>query len=266
MGFKDQLSGRIPGNLLHFLNGRYDMIGSIAVISIPRELDEFKYLVAEALVSYHHSVKTVLNKIAPVDGNSRIARYEILAGKETVTTCREYGFEYRIDVLSSFFNPRLCTERKRVAGQVLPGEQVLVPFAGVGPFIVPAAARGARVVAIEQNPDAFRWLVENIRTNRVDERVTAIMGDAFDTSLLPLPAFDRVIIPTPFGMDTILESLETCVKPGGMIHFYTFRNKRQVFDIRDGLERRGYDVKLARRCGNVAPGISRWVFDLKSGS
>jgi len=262
MGFKDQLSGQIPEDLLPLLTGHYDVIGSVAVLAIPPELEDFRFIIADAILSHRHSIKTVLNKTSSVQGNSRTARYEILTGTDTITTCREYGFSYTFDVLTSFYNSRLQSERKRVSGQVLPGEDVLVPFAGVGPFVVPAAARGARVVAIEQNPEAFRWLKENIRKNDVEDRVTAVLGDAFDTSLLIRPGFDRVIIPTPYGMDAILENLEPYVKQGGMVHFYTFRNKRQVAELAGELGGRGFEPVCTRRCGNVAPGVSRWVFDL----
>ena len=84
-----------------------------------------------------------------------------------------------------FFNPRLASERKRVTVQVQHGERVLIPCCGVGPFVVPVAAHGAEIVAVEQNPEACRWLEENIRLNGVEDRVTIIEGDAFDTSLLP---------------------------------------------------------------------------------
>jgi len=266
MGFKDQLTGRIPENLLTHLTGHYDVIGSVAIISIPRILEDYKYDIAEALLSHRHSIKTVLNKTGSVSGNSRTARYEILAGRETVTTCHEYGFSYTLDVLTSFFNPNLSTERSRVTGQVLRGERVLVPFSGVGPFVVPAAAHGAHVVAIEQNPEAFRWLLENIRKNDVDSRVAAIGGNAFDTSLIPVTPFDRIIIPTPYGMDPILDVLKPYVKPEGMVHFYTFRNKGQISELKKVFSRNEYEITRIRMCGNVAPSVARWVFDLKTGS
>jgi len=264
MGFKDQLSGFIPGNLLAGLTGHYDVIGTVAVISIPSSLENYKPAIAHAILSHRHSVRTVLNKTSSVGGSSRTARYEILAGKDTVTTCREFGFQYRLDVLTSFFNPRLATGRKRVTDQVQAGEQVLVPFAGVGPFVIPAAARGARVVAIEQNPQASGWLLENIRRNGVGDRVCAIRGDAFDTSLIPVPAFDRIIIPTPYGMDRILGVLEPYAKPGAMVHFFTFQNRRQASELGGVLAGKGYTVARIRKCGNVAPGVARWVFDLKT--
>ena len=266
MGFKDLLSGSVPEHQLSALTGHYDVIGSVAIIVIPPALEEYKFVVADALLSHRHSIKTVLNKVAPVNGESRTARYEILAGNETVTTCREYGFLYELDLLTSFFNPGLSSEHKRVTDLVRPDERVLVPFSGVGPFVIPAAWRGAVVVAVEKNPDAFRWLCKNVHKNGVDGRVAPVHGNAFDTSLISGPAFDRIIIPTPYGMDAILDVLSPLAKPGGMIHFYTFRNKREIKELTDRFCRTGYEAVRIRRCGNVAPGVARWVFDLKRSS
>ena len=161
-----------------------------------------------------------------------------------------------------FFNPRLASERKRVTVQVQYGERVLVPCCGVGPFVVPAAARGAEIVAVEQNPEACRWLEENIRLNGVEDRVTIIEGDAFDSSILPTGDFDRAIIPTPYGMDAILDVIAPRVKRGGMIHFYTFKNRDQADALGPAFGQKGFEVLIQRRCGNVAPGVSRWVYDL----
>ena len=73
---------------------------------------------------------------------------------------------------------RICPLGNRIASKVRPGEIVLVPFCGVGPFAVPLAAKGAAVFALETNPEACRWLAENARLNRVEESVVIIKGDA----------------------------------------------------------------------------------------
>jgi len=51
-----------------------------------------------------------------------------------------------------------------------------------------------------------------------------------------------------------------------MVHFDTFRNRRQVTGLRNVLTGKGYAVIRIRRCGNVAPGVARWVFELKTGA
>jgi tRNA (guanine37-N1)-methyltransferase len=52
------------------------------------------------------------------------------------------------------------------------------------------------------------------------------------------------------------------VKVGGWLHFYTFEKRDQIEALRRGYENMGLKVMQYRRCGNVAPGVSRWVFDM----
>ena len=262
MGLKEQLKDTLPGPALCSLSDRFDVIGNIAVLSIPEELTRYRFVIADAVISRRPAIRTVLNKISCLEGGNRTAPFEVLAGTDTVTTHREYGFTYRLDVRTVFFNPRLASERKRVTDQICPGERVLVPFCGVGPYVIPAAARGAVVVAIDQNPEACRWLEENILLNGVENQVTRFSGDAFDTSLLLQGTFDRAIIPTPYGMDAIFDIIIPRVKPGGMIHFYTFCNPGQADALGKEFVYRGFEMVLKKRCGNIAPGISRWVYDL----
>jgi tRNA (guanine37-N1)-methyltransferase len=191
--------------------------------------------------------------------------FETLGGNGTVTLHREFGFLYRLDVRKVFFNSHLGYERSRVAKKVKSGERVLIPFCGVGPFAVPVAANGARVLAIESNSEACRWLAENVRLNRVENNIDLIKGDARSIAdLLNLKdlKFDRAIIPTPYGMDHILDVLLPLVKKGGTIHFYTFKKKHQIDGLIAKYENAGLKVEFYRSCGNVAPNVSRWVFDL----
>jgi len=92
--------------------------------------------------------------------------------------------------------------------------------------------------------------------------VTGLAGDAFNRELLPLTQFDRAIIPTPYGRDDIFGVIASHVKSGGIIHFYTFKNREQSSMLEKEFEKMGYCVLARHRCGNVAPAVSRWVFDL----
>jgi len=263
MQLRDQLKGNIPENILSHLSNRFDVIGDIAVLHLPQELWNYRHDIASAIISSRRSIRTVINKTTKLVGENRTADYELLSGNDTTTTHHEYGYSYRLDVRTVFFNPRLATERKRVTDQVQPGETVLVPFCGAGPFVIPAAARGADIVAVEQNPEACRWFIENCNLNSVSPRISLVRGDAFDAPLLPDITFDRTIIPTPYGMDAILDVILPLVRKGGMIHFYTFKNRTQSEPLTREFETKGFDVVTRRRCGNVAPSVSRWVFDCR---
>jgi tRNA (guanine37-N1)-methyltransferase len=262
MGLKDQLAGVLPADAVPFVSDRFEVIGNIAVLALPFELEPYKHRIAQAIIARRKNIVTVLNKKEKVSGGSRTARYEILLGESTVTVHRESGFRYRLDVGRAFFSARLAHERARVTGQIRPGERVCIPFAGAGPFVIPSAARGAEVCAIENNPDAFRFLAENAVLNHVADNCHLVMGDALDRTLLPHRTFDRLIIPAPYGMDRALETLLPLLAPGGTVHFYTFSADEEIPALIAAYERCDLMVRYAAPCGNVAPGISRRVFDM----
>ncbi|WP_292346399.1 class I SAM-dependent methyltransferase family protein [Methanoregula sp. PtaB.Bin085] len=244
------------------VSDHFTVIGDVAVIGIHPLLKPYRQVIAQAIVSRRKNIGTVLEKTGKIAGDLRTAGYELLLGNSTVTVHREAGFSYRLDVAGSFFSPRMVSERKRVTGLVRPGEHVFVPFAGIGPYVIPAAARGADVWAVEQNPDAFRWLSENCALNKVGAHCHLIPGDALDTSLLPVHRFDRIIIPAPYGMDNALDILLPLLSSRGTAHFYTFRTRQEIPGLVAAYAARGLDVTYTSACGNVAPGVSRRVFDL----
>ena len=139
---------------------------------------------------------------------------------------------------------------------------MLVPFCGVGPFVIPLAGKGAEAFALESNPEACRWLAENVRLNGVEDNVVIIKGDAFSASRMLKMQFDRAIVPMPYGMDQILEVIAPAVKKGGRVHFYTFKKQYQIEGLIEKYEGMGFLLELFRRCGSVTPGVSRWAFDL----
>jgi len=263
MPLKESLRGVVPADDLELLDRGYAVIGDIAVLRIPEGLRPFGSEIADAVRASNHAVRTVVTLTSKTDGDRRVARLERLAGPTTVTLHREFGFVYRLDIAEVFFNPKLAAERMRVAAQVRVGERVLVPFGGVGPFSVPAAARGAEVVVVEKNPAACRWLAENVRRNGMEDRTAVVLGDAFSPPFAPGLLFDRAIVPTPYGMDRILDTVTPLVRNGGAVHFYTFKKPHQIEGLKQAYEDAGYHVIRCRRCGNVAPAVSRWVFDLE---
>ena len=91
------------------------------------------------------------------------------------------------------------TERARIAALVKQGENVLVPFAGVGPFAIVIAKRvpSAEVIGIELNPDAAEYFRRNILRNGC-LNVSVLQGDV--AKLLPDKCeewADRIAMPLP---------------------------------------------------------------------
>lgn len=287
VSLRDAMRGIIEEPLLQMVPKRFDYIGDVAIISIPPELEAYKATIASKLLSMRGNTRAVLNKVSKLEGEHRVADFELLFGESTETIHRENGYIYKLDVKRVFFNPRLYSERGRIASKITPGEHIIIPFAGVGPFVLPAAGKGAKVYAVEINPDACACLKENIRINRLEGQVTVIQEDfrklfqpekvfqIFNPSKASEKpetgkndennencTFDRAIVPIPYGMDLFLERILKFVRTGGYIHFYTFKAESQISELIEDYKEMGLEVEFYRRTGNVAPSISRWVFDL----
>ncbi|MBT8508343.1 methionine-10+ [Methanomicrobiaceae archaeon CYW5] len=263
MTLKECLAGTLPDGVLSCIPDHFDVIGDVAIVSLPPEAAAYAGDIAAAVQAVRHNIATVLNKTSRLEGDHRVCDYEVITGDRTETLHREYGCTYRLDVREVFFNPRLASERRRVTGQVRESEEVLIPFAGIGPFVIPAAAAGGRVTAIEKNPAACHWLCENVAANNLAGQVTIIEDDAFQALPMLTAAFDRVIVPTPYGMDLILDEVIPLVRRGGIIHFYTFRATNEIDILEARFRNMGMTVRKVTRCGNVAPGIARWAFDMR---
>jgi tRNA (guanine37-N1)-methyltransferase len=263
MSLKEELNGLIPDKMIDKISGSFDLIGDIAILSLNPDHSHYKKHVVDAIFSRHRNVRTVLNKITKLEGDHRLAHFEILAGDSTVTIHREFGHLYKLDVTKVFFNSRLGFERRRIYEKAVPGENVIVPFCGVGPFAIPAAIKGCKVYAVEKNKEACRWLIESVRLNNAEKNMNVINSDAFLIPLIFKIKFDRAIIPTPYWMDDILKAILPSIKKGGNIHFYTFKKQYEINGLLEEYKNMGLETLSYRKCGNVAPFVSRWAFDLK---
>ncbi|MFH1786939.1 MAG: class I SAM-dependent methyltransferase family protein [archaeon] len=214
------LRGRLPEGELKEVTRAYDVIGDIAVLLIKPELEKRERLVAEAILKVHKNVKTVVKRLGKVEGEYRVRDVEFLAGeKRTETTHREHGCRYLLDVSKVFFTPRLATERLRVAKKVKKDETVLDMFAGVGPFaVLIAKTSGARVIAVEINPDAVEYMRKNVGLNKVDSLVEVREGDARDVCR----GFkvDRVVMNLPKMAEGFLPVALGVLKPEGVVHYH----------------------------------------------
>lgn len=246
------LNGKLPAHLLTSLPRAVDIIGEVAVVEIPPELDECKSLIGEAVMKVNRNVHTVLAKVGPVSTPIRVRQFEIIAGKGvTETTHHEYGLALRLDVLKTYFSPRLSSEHERVAAQVKENEVVVDMFSGVGPFAIQIAATRRKVVvyAIDINPHAIRYLAQNIRINRVRGKIVAVLGDSRLIIMNHLSGLaDRVIMNLPGEAIHFVEIACSALKTGGgTLHFYAFSDEPQLSqqdgrEISEALNRAGKNL------------------------
>ena len=241
----------------------FEKVGDIAIIQYYAAKGVLRPDLASNIFTRSPSIRLIVVKTSKLGGAKRTARITPIYGSgDTCTTHREYGFMYHLDVACAFFNPRLAAERNRIAHLIKPEESVLIPFAGVGPFAVPAAAKGAEVLAFDSNLDACRWCQENAYLNKVNDTLSVVRADVITFPRFLSIRFDRIISPSPYGMKGVLAFLRPLLKEDGTIHYYTFIPCDKVTETKRCLEQSGWIATYIKKCGNVAPGIGRFVFDL----
>lgn len=227
--FVGLLEDKLPPNLFASLPHSADIVGDIAIIEVPPELEVHTNVIGEAFLKANKNVRSVLAKASAVSGTYRLRQFKIIAGEsKTETIHKEHDCQYHVDVAKAYFSPRLSYEHNRVASLVKEGETVVDLFAGVGPFVVPIAKKheNIKVYAVDVNPDAVELLKKNIRLNRVGTKVYPILGDARQVVKEKLSGTaDRVIMNLPEkAIDFVGIACEALKPAGGIIHFYGFIN------------------------------------------
>lgn len=241
---------RVPDRLRPLLPSSFDVIGDIAVLKIPEELEAHGAEIGRAILEWSPKVRVVARDRG-VSGGLRIRDVEVVAGEPRTTTVHvEYGLRYHVDVARAYFSPRLGTERMRVARQVATGETVADPFAGVGPYAILIARRAdsGLVVAADANPHAVALLRRNVATNRAD-RVEVREGDARDV-LASVGPVDRVILDLPHRAREFLPDALEALGPRGTVHLYSIlesaEREQRALEVRYLVERSGRTAEEVR--------------------
>jgi tRNA (guanine37-N1)-methyltransferase len=229
----------------------YDIIGDIAVVRITEAMEHKAKKVAEVVLQNNPHVKTVVRQSGPVTGELRLRRLEWLAGKKkTETVHREFGCILKVDLEKCYFSPRLSFERMRVARQVMTGEVVVNMFAGVGCFFILIAkhANPLKVYSIDMNPNAIKFMKENIRLNKARYIIEAIEGDAKEIVIKRLRNIaERVLMPLPEKAFEYIDYALTALKPtGGKIHYYDFVHAEKGVDPINEVKK-----KVSEKLGNI---------------
>jgi tRNA wybutosine-synthesizing protein 2 len=262
--------------------GSWAVVGHVVLVDVsdaPRPTE-----VGEALLSIQGGVDTVLAR-GGISGESREPDVEVIAGEgDTETVHREHGTEYALDLAEVMFSPGNKAERVRM-GEVVcdgsgdpsdrdgdggrAGERVLDAFAGIGYFTLPMARAGARVTAVERNPTAFEYLLENAVRNGVTDRVAAYRGDCREVVPSLRGDFDRVVMgyyDAHEYLDVALGALES----GGVVHVHEATPEplvpdRPVGRVREAVAAadRTVDVLETRRVKGYSEGVDHVVVDAR---
>ncbi len=253
---------------------RARLIGDVAVVRIPAELEEREKEIGEEILRRNPRIRTVLRTFGAY-GQTRTTRSKIIAGEEnTETTYKEHGCIYKLDVATLLFCLGNLYERRRMASVVKPREVVVDMFAGVGQFTIPVAklASPSVVYAFEINPEAYRYLLENIRLNKVEHVVRAFMDDCRNALKYGIEeSADRVIMGYfPGTIKFLPTALQLSKGAGSYIHLHDLARKKNGWaelweNARNVAEQLGYGVELIsyREVKSYSPSLAHWALDFR---
>ncbi len=223
MKLKEALKGKLSDKEISLLRG-FDVIGDIAVLEIPRELEKKKKIIAKTLLALMPYLKVAVKKKGGHKGVYRKQPVEILAGEKRKTTVhKEFGIELALNIGTCYFSPRLANERQRIARLIKPGETVLVMFSGIAPYplVIARLSQAYKIYGVEANPEAHKYAVENVKRNKLGHKIMLIKGDA--RKAVPKIKFDRIVMPWPQKADKFLDVALKVAGKGTVIHFYDFQ-------------------------------------------
>jgi tRNA (guanine37-N1)-methyltransferase len=258
----------------------FDIIGDIAIIKIPDSLLVKKKLIGDTLLKNVPNLRSIFLQNTSVDGEYRLRGLELISGENKfVTVYREYGCKFFVNVASSYFSPRLSTERLRISNLVSENETIVNMFAGVGTFsIIIAKKIPVLIYNIDSNVDAYVLSKINSKINKLQDRIVSIHGDAKSvlSSLLFENKVDRVLMPLPEKAFEFIDVSVRCLKPlGGYLHFFSHiksdTRSKVVGDsenyIHSLFSNYNYQIKHTQIVRAVGPRIYQTVTDifLKSG-
>ena len=229
----EELRGRLPERLLPLLPSGFQRIGHIIILSLRPELAEHAELIGSVVLKRLPYARTVCRKIGPMVSPIKKPQVEVIAGEpETETVHKEGGCLFKLDVAKLMFSKGNVRERARMAKVVRSGELVFDLFAGIGYFTIPMAKTGrpALIYAVDINPLAIHYLVENVRLNGVRGLVVPVLGDCRNVVEKMPGLADRVLMGFIPGTRAFLPTALKALKPeGGIVHYHDIYHKRELW-------------------------------------
>jgi tRNA wybutosine-synthesizing protein 2 len=264
--FKNRLSEKESS----VLPSSYQKIGDIIILNLKEELWKYDKEIGRLLLSEIPDTRTVYRRTGFIITEKRKPQMKVIAGdKKTETVHKEHGILYKLNVNEIMFAKGNLNERNRIAKLVTKNETVVDMFAGIGYFSLGIAklSNPNKVYAIEINPIAYNYLKENIKLNKVEDKVIPVLGDC----VVEVPKLgriaDRVIMGLlPSCKEYLMDAMKV-IKPNGIMHYHgNAKDWNELFDdVKTAAEIEEFKVKLTGkvRVKSYAPKIYHWVLDCK---
>jgi tRNA (guanine37-N1)-methyltransferase len=257
------------------LYSSFDIIGNVVIIKISEALAAKKNLIGESILEEIKSVKSVFAQISSVKGDYRLRDLEYIAGENnTLVEYREHGCRFRVDLINTYFSPRLSTERLRIANLTSDDEVITNMFAGVGTFSIITAKMHSRckVFNIDINPVAIELSMSNSKLNGVESQVISILGDAKDVITRDIRSqADRVLMPLPEKANEFVDWAVRALKDrGGIIHYFAhikalgkkYALEQSLLDTKAAFSNYDIEIRFNRVVREVGPRLYQVVTDV----
>jgi len=270
---KKNLTGFIPPKSLEIVPDKWEKIGDVLIIKLPKELNKYKEKIGE-IYSDVLNCKTVLNDIGGITGEYRETNVKIIYGSsDTETIHKENNVYFKLNPQRIMFSSGNMDERIRMSKISNKNEIVVDLFAGIGYFTLPMAvySKPEKIYACEKNPVAFDYLCQNIVLNNVSDIVEPLRGD--NRVVAPNGVADRVLLGYIGDTHNFLSTAINCLKNNqGFIHYHdTFSDDiipddalRHLHSIVKKYDKKAKLLKF-KKVKSYAPGVSHFVFDIKIG-
>lgn len=272
---KEVLQERLDRTELEKLSSSFDIIGTIAIIKIPDSLTSKRKLIADALIEEIRPVKSVFCQVSAIEGDYRLRKLELISGENSpITVYKEHGCTFKVDVINTYFSPRLSTERLRIAKLTEPNEVIVNMFGGVGTFsiIISRYNKSAKVYSIDSNPIAIDMCRQNIEINKLTGNVFPVLGDAEQEIHKGLKGIaKRVLMPLPEKAKDFVDAAVSSLENGsGTIHYFCHvgaDNKKNaiqngIMDTSESFSKFDHTIRNVRVVREVGPRFYQIVSDV----
>ena len=236
------LDSNLSGEEINLVPSSYQALGSICLIKLPKELQKCRTLIAKTILQLYPQFKSVC-AIEKISGEFRQPHITLLAGllpKEV--TIRENNCIFKLNPNTIMYSQGNHYEKKRVAKIIKENETIIDMFAGIGYFSIPIAKSNptAKVIAIEKNIEAFRYLQDNTRANYLPN-VFPRMGDSSTTKI---PTADRIIMGLIPSCRQFIPAAMRAARKGTIIHYHGLAKSGKEYALLNDFKE--YKVKLLK--------------------
>ena len=262
----------IPDSKISSLPSSYQKIGDILIFNLKKDLNEYEKKIGKIFLENVSGTRTICIRTGFIKNQYRQPQIKVVIGDKNLETIhKEHGVIFKIDVSKVMFSKGNLTERKRITQLVEKGETIVDMFAGIGYFSIGIAkySEPKKVYSIEINPDSYHYLCENIKLNKIKDKINPILGDC----VVEIPKLgriaDRVLMGLlPSSRDYLLDAMKV-IKSNGILHYHGTGKKQDLDnmfgDVETAAEINDFKVKLIKKVKvkSYAPKIYHWVLDCK---